>query len=175
MFHLPKSTYQHVQARGLYQRYMNDKQFRINIRMIGALSFVSIEDTVQAFETLAAHYGDEEQTVLDYFETTYTGKLQRGRRLQPMFPHELCNMNIRVQEDLPRTNNESEGWHTRFSTSFLHYHAHIWKFIENLKQDSSLNYLKMAHEIGAPDPLQWRIYMSTVSFLAQLDSGILCL
>ena len=121
LFHPSKSIYRHVQELGLSQRYMNDDQFRTNIRMTGALGFVPIEDTVQTFETLAVHCGEEEQAVLDYFESTYIGEVRRGRRQQPMFPHELWNMNIRVQEDLPRTNNELEGWHTRFSTSFLHY------------------------------------------------------
>ena len=87
------------------------------------------------------------------------GELWRGRRLQLMFPHELWNINIRVQEDLARTNNELEGWHTRFSSSFLYYHAHFSKFIKKLKQDSSLNHLKMAHRIaGVPNPPQHRIY-----------------
>ena len=76
-----------------------------------------------------------------------------------MFPHEFWSMNIKVQEDLPPTNNELEDWHTRFSTSFLHYHTHIWIFIEKLKQGSPFSHLKMAHGIaGAPNPSQRRIY-----------------
>ena len=51
-----------------------------------------------------------------YYGSTYIGELRRGRRLQP---HALWNMNIRVQEDLPRTNNDLEWWHTRFSGGFL--------------------------------------------------------
>ena len=39
--------------------------------MIGALSFVPVEDIIQAFETLAVYYGEEEQAVLDYFKSTY--------------------------------------------------------------------------------------------------------
>ena len=68
--------YRHVQELRLSQRYMNDEQFRTNIRMTGALGFVPIEDTVQTFETLAVHCGDEEQAVLDYFESTYIGELR---------------------------------------------------------------------------------------------------
>ena len=57
--------------------------------MIGVLSSVSIEDTIQAFETLAAHCGNEEQAVLDYFESNYIEELRRRRRLQSMFLREL--------------------------------------------------------------------------------------
>ena len=47
------------------------EQFQTNIKMIGALSFVPIEDTSQTFGTLAVYYGEEEQAVLDYFKSTY--------------------------------------------------------------------------------------------------------
>ena len=43
-----------------------------------ALSFVPIKDTIQAFETLAIHCGDEEQAVLDYFESNYIGEESCG-------------------------------------------------------------------------------------------------
>ena len=153
LFHLSKNIYRKVQDLGLSQLYLDDEQFRTNIRMIASLSFLPIEDTIQAFEVLANHAGNIEQPILDNFETTYIGELRRGRRLQSLFPHALWNMNVRVQEDLPRTNNDLEGWHTRFSGSFLHHHAHIWKFIDKLKQDSSLNHLKMAQMVaGAQNP-----------------------
>ena len=77
-----------------------------------------------------------------------------------MFPHELWNMNIRVQEDLPRKNNELEGWHTCFS------------IIEKLRWDSSLNHLKMAHgTAGAPNLPQRRIYREINESLRTLVDG----
>ena len=57
--------------------------------MISALSFVPIADTIQAFDALSNHAGVEEQAVLDYFETNYIGKLRRGRRFKPSYPHTL--------------------------------------------------------------------------------------
>ena len=77
----------------------------------------------------------------------------------------IVTVNIRAQED-PRTNNELQGWHTRFCTSFLHCHIHIWKFIDKLKQDSSLKHLKMAHGIvGALNAPQRWIYWETTERL----------
>ena len=86
LFHLSKCVYRHVQQLGLQEMYLNDINFRTNIRLIPALSFVLIEDTVIAFDQLAAHCGNLEQPVLDYFETNYVGELRRGRRLEPLFP-----------------------------------------------------------------------------------------
>ena len=70
MFRLSKSIYRYVQELGLSQRYMNGEQFRTIIRVIEALSFVPIKDTIQASKTLAVHCGDEEQAGLDFFEST---------------------------------------------------------------------------------------------------------
>lgn len=78
------------------------------IEMVTTFAFVPVVDTIRYFHALAAYSGDEEQPVLDYFETTYVGKLRRVRRLQPLFPHGFWNMNVRVKENLPRTYKISE-------------------------------------------------------------------
>ena len=84
-----KSIYQKVHKLRLAQRYINDGEFRTNIKMITALAFVSVKYTIPSSHVLATHSGDKEQPVLDYFETTHVGKLRRVRRLQPLFPYEL--------------------------------------------------------------------------------------
>ena len=91
--------------------------------MILALSFVPVQDVILAFDELCNHCGIDEQSVLDYFETNYIGELRRG--LLPLFPHELWNMHNRVLNELPRTNNSLEGWHTRFSTMLRETHPSI--------------------------------------------------
>ena len=55
--------------------------------MIGALSFVPVADAVHAFTELSNHVGDQEQVILDYFETYYVEELRRGRLLNPRYPH----------------------------------------------------------------------------------------
>ena len=91
------------------------KSFRTNIRMISALSFVPIADTIQAFDALSNDADNQEQVILDYFESNYIGELQRGRCLIPSFPYTMMKMSLRVQNELPRTNNDLEGWHNRFA------------------------------------------------------------
>ena len=125
LFHLSKNVYKRVQYEGMSQLYMNDEEFRTNIRMISALSFVPIADTIQAFDALSNHTGNQEQVILDYFESNYIGELRRGRRLASRYPHAMWNMSLRVQKELPRTNNDLEGWHNRFAGSFQRKHAHI--------------------------------------------------
>ena len=114
LFHLSKNVYKRVQDEGMPQLYMNDEEFHTNIRMISALSFVPTADTIQAFDALSYHGGNQEQVVLDYFESYYKGVLQQ--RLAPRFSHAMWNMSLRVQNELPRTNNDLEGWHNRFTS-----------------------------------------------------------
>ena len=65
----------------------------------------------------------------------------------------------RVEDKLPRTNNDIEGWHSGFDVMFRHTHPPVWQFIDVLKQDSSFNRMKIAQVIAgaAPRP-QTRIY-----------------
>ena len=44
-----------------------------------------------------------------YFEATWIGVVQRGRRHRPLFAISLWNVNSRVEQDFPRTNNSIEG------------------------------------------------------------------
>ena len=75
-----------------------------------------IADTIQAFDAFNNHAGVEKQALLDYFERNYIGELQCGRRLEPRYPHTLWNVNLRVHENLPQTNNNLEGWIIDFQT-----------------------------------------------------------
>ena len=69
LFHLSKNIYKCVQGKGMPQLYMNDEKFHTNIRMISALSFVLIANTIQAFDTLSNHPDNQEQVILDYLES----------------------------------------------------------------------------------------------------------
>ena len=57
--------------------------------MTGAISFVPIADTIQPFQEFSNHAGNQEQVIMDYFESNYIGDLRRNKRLPPKFPHEM--------------------------------------------------------------------------------------
>lgn len=64
-----------------------------------------------AFDTLVdAGYPDRAAPVVNYFEDNFIGRPdRRGNRRNPLFPLTLWNINQRVVEALPRTNNSVEG------------------------------------------------------------------
>jgi hypothetical protein len=48
---------------------------------------------------------------VDYFEDTFIGRVIRNnRRRAPRFSVNMWNCFSRLDEELPRTNNSSEGW-----------------------------------------------------------------
>ena len=97
---------------------------------------------------------------------------RRGRRLLPIFPHELWSMHNRVLNELPRTDNNLEGWHIRFSTMFRQTHPSIWEFIDTLKLDASHNRMLIAQMLaGAAPPPQKRVYRDVNARIATLVQG----
>ena len=140
---------------------MNNEEFRNNIRVIGPLALVELDDVITAFEALSNHCGVYEQNILDYFETNYIGELRRGRRRRPLFPHGLQNVNQRVASDLPKTNNMLEGWHRQLNGSFVVANPTIWTFLKVRRTDAAVQQVHAAHyHAGQPPPKHRRLYQS---------------
>ena len=55
LFHLTKDSFRKGKEIGLSKTYIDDNFFKINIRMIIPISFVSNEDTIQVFKELAIY------------------------------------------------------------------------------------------------------------------------
>ena len=106
-----------------------------------------IEDAIQAFEALAKHAGNEEQIILDYFESNYTGELHPERRFQPLLPHTLWNMNIKFQEYLPPAINDLEGGTITLLMNFAFIKPLYRNSLKKLKEDSPLYHQQMAQKI----------------------------
>ena len=79
LFHLLcQNVYRRVQQEELSHLYLNDDAFRTNIRMTYAINFVPIAVTIHAFEEFSNHAGNQEQVIMDYFESNYIGELRRN-------------------------------------------------------------------------------------------------
>ena len=153
-----------VQAVGLQQRYNDDAGFALHIRMIMALAFVRPADVIATFEDLCdeirQRFQDDLDEVLDYFEDTYIGRPRRNRqRAAPTFSINLWNVFQRAQTELPRTNNNIEGWHHHFQGICMGHHLTFWKFITKLQSEADLNRLDMIQgQAGHPPPARRQRY-----------------
>ena len=143
-FHLSQNIYRKLQICGFQQRYQNDREFSVNMKMIAAIAFVPSHDVEMAFERLCEILPPETYQLQDYFEDTYIGRLCRRGRRQPMFEPDLWNMYDRASEELPRTNNSVEGWHRSFLASVGCCHPNVWKFLTCIKREQSLQQIKLA-------------------------------
>ncbi len=80
--------------------------------------------------------------------------MHRNSRRQPLFAISIWNCYDGVKEGIPKTNNYVEGWHRKFSTLLGADHPSIWKFIDNLKNEQSLNELELNQLISGTHPIQ---------------------
>ena len=71
---LAQCAYCKVQANGLQQKYIEDEQFNLDIKMIPALASVPEDAVEEAFESLADNISADAQPILDYFEDTFIGR-----------------------------------------------------------------------------------------------------
>ena len=87
------------------------------------------------YNTLSNNIDQALDVILDHIEDNFIGVFQRGHFRHVRFPYEMWGVHDRVQNDLPRTNNDVEGWHNRLNQHVGCHHATIWKLIGVLKED----------------------------------------
>lgn len=93
---------------------------------------------MDVFDALVEVLEEEVLPISDYMETTYVrGRAARGRRraTPPLFPPTLWNVHDLVINDVQRTTNQVEGWHSRFQRMLTTHHASIWKFLDAVRKD----------------------------------------
>ena len=155
-FHLSQLVYKRVQNEGLLNIYRENEDFSRSVKMLAALAFVPPIDVVMAFEQLYENVPVEAHPIMNSFEDNFIGTL-RGRgnntyREQARFPIPLWNIFGRVNENLPRTNNFVEAWHRGFQVRVGISHPNIWKFLNFLKKEESLNHVRITQMIGGHEP-----------------------
>jgi len=157
-FHLAQCVYRKVQANGLQQKYIEDEQFNLDIKMIPALAFVPEDAVEETFESLADNISADAQPILDYFEDTFIGRPGRRNRRGPVFSLHIWNMYDRTVQELPRTNNNIEGWHRGFQSAIGGCHPNIWKFLDALKKHQALQQVAMTQIMAGDKIVQRRKY-----------------
>ena len=159
LFHLSQCIWRRIQQiPGLADRYTTDAEFSLGIRHLAALAFIPAADVIEVFEQLidSPFFKDHEEEIrelVNYFEDNWIGRpARRGGRSASIFPVTLWNVHDQVVHDLPRTNNSVEGWHRGFSQLLGAYHPTIWKFIDGLKKEQSMNEMKLEQFLAGWQP-----------------------
>ena len=125
-----------MQPNGLQERYGQDADFALAVRMIPALAFVPVGDEPYYYDALENSLPEDVDPILNYFEEYYVGRLRaNGQRPTPMFPIPLWNVHNGTMLGQDRTNNAHVGWHRRFVSQLTCHHPTLWKFINCLKAE----------------------------------------
>ena len=175
-FHLSQCLWRRMQQiEGMQQKYSADPEFGLQIKQLAALAYVPEAEVIKSFESLldSQYYTENErylQPIIDYFEDTWIGRIdRRNRRRQPLFPISLWNCHEAAKSGLPRTNNSVEGWHRGFNQLLGSSHPTIWKFIEDLHKQQSLNEVIIEQYIaGQHPPASRQVYRDTAQRIEDL-------
>ncbi len=72
-------------------------------------------------------------------------------------------------DGLPKTNNSVEGWHRGFEEQVAAHHPNIWKFINCIKKEQSLNEVRFEQYIsGEESQKKKRKYRDTADRIQRL-------
>lgn len=112
-FHFCQCIIRHIGQYGFKERYQNDTDFALSLRLLAAIAFVPIVKVDEAFEVVSSSglIPAECQCILNYFEDTWIGRPQRRSNLRrrPTFLPELWSCYHAVQQKAPKTNNAVEA------------------------------------------------------------------
>ena len=149
--------WKHIQQLRLQERYINNPEFALHLRMISSLAFLPPNDVQNSFDQHAAlirsQYGIDADGVLDYFEDHYVGRFRvNAQRGIPTFPIDFWNMFHRTDDKLPRTNNAVEGWHRGSKHMFLPVILCFGSFSKSYKKRKLLSEWELQNEGGHEPP-----------------------
>ncbi|XP_031350999.1 uncharacterized protein LOC116176531 [Photinus pyralis] len=112
--------------------------------MLFSLAMLPLHDVENGFLQVAEEFPELDGTedFLNYFEFTYVRgrQMRNGRRRNPLFSPEHWNHHTSITEGLARTTNSIEGWHSGLQSLFQCSHPTIWRFLNGLQKEISLQH-----------------------------------
>lgn len=125
-FHFTQSIWKHAVLKGLKGVYTTNGEVRKIVQCLMALGFIPLSDLFDVFDSIAQDVEDMDNEyqqalmeLVDYVEKFYIrGTPARGRRraTEARFMPDLWNVYDLTQNQIQRTNNVVEGWHSGFQT-----------------------------------------------------------
>ena len=113
LFHLAQNIHRKIRSLGIAVIYSQDENVQL-------FPFVKKEKLEGLFMFLKSRDGfpKELDPLYGYFFDNYIGTVNQQRAGVVNFPNQIWNCIHNMLEDLPRTNNAIEGWHSAFDSSF---------------------------------------------------------
>jgi len=122
-FHYRQCIWRKIQEHGLVNLYGTHDSKRSLIKQMQAIAFVPVDEVHDVYDKLKIELNKHQElsNLVSYFEKTLIGERKRNRngsitRKPPLFEHKLWNLNKRVVNNCPNTNNSVESWNKVFSS-----------------------------------------------------------
>ncbi|XP_076061593.1 uncharacterized protein LOC143037341 [Oratosquilla oratoria] len=139
-FHFGQCLWREIQRSGL-QTWYSDPGNAIIVKSFQALAFVPVTDVTDTFTEFVSSLDEETDEILSgflgYFEATWIGVFQRGRRRRPLFDIRMWNTFERTSLGLPRTTNSLEGWHRAFEQRMAVTHPSVRRLVTKIRKEQS--------------------------------------
>jgi len=121
-------------------------KFRNNVKLLAALAFVPTKDVRSRFIQLLSCFPPDFYLLAKYFYKTYIG----DEKTPALFQITLWNLNRRIVDEIPRTTNAVEGWHSHMNKYMQSSKPPLWKFIHVIRneQNRSENLLSKISDIS---------------------------
>ena len=161
MFHFGQYVWRRLQSQGLAGRYRDEPDFALRTKSLLALAYVPPAEVIRVYDSLIADpaYRDL-NAICDYMEDNFIGRERRGARGHPRFAIELWNQHSRVLANLPRSNNNIEGWHNAFNNVVGIAHPTTTKLAGKLHQEQhSTQLFRRQLELGVPAGKKKKMYI----------------
>ena len=133
-FHLSQSYTRTINELGLNLTYKTNHGLMLALRMLPSLAFE--KKKIGDRNCLEPEKIDE---MCLYFGSTYIKSLVPNREV--LFPTSLWNQREAAMSGIARTTNAVEGWHFGIQSYFSGAHPNLWKVIDSLQKDASVQIL----------------------------------
>jgi hypothetical protein len=157
-FHFAQCNFRHIrEVPDLLQKYNTDSDFALHIRYLVALALVPAPDVISAYDQILdlpffINNEDVLSTYINYFQSTWMFSLdRRGARKPPLYSIGLWNCHDSVLQDLPKTNNACESFHSAFARYLSVHHPSVYKLIRGLLEQQALTEAKMEQYISGSE------------------------
>lgn len=150
-FHFKKALFRNLVQSNLGEEYsVPDSDIRKSFALMGALAFVPENDVLTCWRHLEPLLPPDMADFTSYFQRTWIG----SSSTDPMFDTAMWNQHDASLMLLPRSSNIAEGWHHGFNSMLSCSNPTIWKFLDCLKSEQSLNDVRLTKRLmrEAPEP-----------------------
>lgn len=132
-FHFKQALWKKIKNLSLQKLFVDDHEVREYLKNFGCLTLIPEQLVISEFERLQNDCPESINDFVDYFEDSYVGRLARNnRRRAPRFSIPSWSCYARLEQQLPRTNNSSEGWHRALQHS-ARLHPSVYESIKDLQ------------------------------------------